>query len=122
MSSPTEPAAAGRQQPPEGRVSRDASLAFLAQIVGAVLTAVVTIFLGRALAPAQYGYYTFALSVITLGSLFVDLGITTSGGRFLAERRGDLPAAAAVFRTTLRIKLWIGVPAAVCLFIFAEQL
>jgi O-antigen/teichoic acid export membrane protein len=120
MSSSIQPAAA--DEPPQhrdGRVSRDATLAFLAQMVGAALTAVLTIFLARALSPAQFGYFTFALSVTTIASLFADLGITTSSGRFLAERRADPLAAAAVFRTTMRLKLQIGIPAAAGLFILA---
>jgi O-antigen/teichoic acid export membrane protein len=120
MASSIEPAATDQpSHQRDGRVSRDATLAFLAQMVGAALTAVLTIFLGRALSPAQFGYFTFALSIITIASLFADLGITTSSGRFLAERRADPVAAAAVFRTTMRIKLQIGIPTAAGLFIFA---
>jgi O-antigen/teichoic acid export membrane protein len=123
VSSPVDPASAeSTPKPRAGRVSRDATLAFLAQMVGAALTAVITVFLGRALSPTQFGYFTFALSVITIGSLFADLGITTSAGRFLAERRDDPAASASVFRTTLRLKLQIGVPAAVALFLFAGPL
>jgi O-antigen/teichoic acid export membrane protein len=106
----------------EGRVSRDATLAFLAQMVGAALTAILTIFLGRALSPAQFGYFTFALSVLTVASLFADLGVTTSSGRFLAERRHDPLEAPAVLRTALRLKLQIGVPAALLLFLLAAPL
>jgi O-antigen/teichoic acid export membrane protein len=106
----------------DGRVSRDASLALLAQIVGAALTGVLTIYLGRALPAAEFGYFTFALSVLALASLLADLGVTTSSGRFLAERREQLGDAAAVFRTTLWLKLQIGVPASVAMFAFAQPL
>ncbi len=106
----------------EERVSRSASFAFLAQMVGAALTAVLTIFLGRKLSAEQYGAFTFALSVITLATLFADLGITSSAGRFLAERRHDDEAAGAVFRTTLRLKLRIALPATLVLFALAAPI
>jgi O-antigen/teichoic acid export membrane protein len=117
VSPPTAPARTG---PADQRVSRSASLAFLAQMVGAVLTAILTIFLARELSVAQFGDFTFALSVIALATLFADLGVTSSSGRFLAERRGEPQAAAAVFRTTLRLKLVIAVPASVAMFLLAE--
>lgn len=123
MSSSTDPATSDKPaRHRDGRVSRDALLALLAQMVGAVLTAVLTIFLGRTLSPAQFGYFTFALSVIAVASLLADLGVTTSSGRFLAERRADIPEAAAVLRTTMRLKLRIGIPAAVALFVLAGPL
>jgi O-antigen/teichoic acid export membrane protein len=122
-SDPPSPSAA---PPPlraeEQRVSRMASLAFLAQMVGAVLTAFLTIFLGRALSAAHFGDFTFALSVITIATLFADLGVASSSGRFLAERRDEPTSVAAVFRTALRLKLLVSIPASVALFWLAEPL
>jgi len=46
----------------EERISRSAGYAFLAQMVGAALTAILTIFLGRSLSAEQFGSLTFALS------------------------------------------------------------
>jgi O-antigen/teichoic acid export membrane protein len=92
----------------EERISRSAGFAFSSQMIGAVLTAVLTIFLGRELSPDQYGNFTFALSVIVIASIFADIGITSSTGRFLAERRAEPEAAAAVFRTALRLKVRVG--------------
>ncbi len=79
------------QRMSEERVSRSASFALGVQMVGAVLTAILTIYLGRALSPDQYGDLTFALSVLVIASLFADIGITSSTGRFLrrAPRRPD---------------------------------
>lgn len=110
------PAGPARTGAADQRVSRTASLAFLAQMVGAVLTAILTIFLARKLAAAQFGDFTFALSVITIATLFADLGVTSSSGRFIAERRGEPQAAAAVFRTSLRLKLVVAIPASIAMF------
>ena len=106
----------------EERVSRSATFAFLAQMVGAVLTGVLTIFLGRALSASQFGDFTFALSVVLIATLFADLGINSSSGRFVAERRGDRAAAAAVFRTSFWLKVLIGLPASVALFVLARPI
>jgi O-antigen/teichoic acid export membrane protein len=103
----------------EERISRSVGFAFSAQMVGAVLTAILTIFLGRELSANQYGSFAFALSVVVLATLFADLGITSSTGRFLAERRGDPAAAAEVFRTGMRLKLRVGLLASAALFALA---
>lgn len=106
----------------EERVSRSASYALLVQIVGAALTAVLTIFLGRRLSEQQYGDFTFAISVAAIAGLFADIGITSSSGRFVAERRGDRPAAASVIRTSARLKLRVGLIAGAALFALAEPI
>jgi O-antigen/teichoic acid export membrane protein len=103
----------------EERVSRGATFALLAQLIGGALTAILTIFLGRALSAGQLGAFTFGLSVITLATLFADLGISSSTSRFLAERRDQPTAAAAVFRTAVRLKLSTGIPVTVILIVLA---
>jgi O-antigen/teichoic acid export membrane protein len=121
MDAPDDGSRANRRASQE-RVSRSAGFAFLAQMVGAALTGILVIFLGRRLPPTQYGAFTFALSVITLATLFADLGITSSAGRFLAERRHDEEAAGAVFRTALRLKLRVALPATLLLFALAAPI
>jgi stage V sporulation protein B len=104
------------------RVSRSAGFALIAQLIGGVLTAILTIFLGRTLSAGQFGAFTFALSVIAIAILFADFGIASATGRFVAERRDEPSAAAAVFRTALGLKLITGIPAAVALFILAKPI
>lgn len=104
------------------RVSRSAAFALIAQLVGGVLTAILTIFLGRELSADQFGAFTFALSVITIATLFADVGIGSATGRFMAERRDQPRAAAAVFATALRLKLLTGIPATVALFLLAKPI
>jgi len=103
----------------EERVSRGATFALLAQLVGGVFTAILTIFLGRDLSAEALGAFTFGLSIITLATLFADLGISSSTARFLAERRDQPKAAAAVFRTAVRLKLFTGIPVTVILLVLA---
>ncbi len=104
------------------RVSRSATFALTAQLVGGVLTAILTIFLARELSPDQFGAFTFALSVIAIATLFADVGIGSATGRFMAERRDQPSAAAAVFATALRLKLLTGLPATVALFVLAKPI
>jgi O-antigen/teichoic acid export membrane protein len=104
------------------RVSRSATFALVAQLIGGALTAILTIFLGRELSPDQYGAFTFALSVIAIATLFADLGIGSATGRFMAERRERPSAAAAVFATAVRLKLLTGIPATVALFVLARPI
>jgi O-antigen/teichoic acid export membrane protein len=101
------------------RVSRSATFALIAQLIGGAMTGVLTIFLGRALPAGQFGGFTFALSVLAIAALFADLGIASASGRFMAERRDQPGAAAAVFRTALRLKLLTGIPASLALILLA---
>jgi O-antigen/teichoic acid export membrane protein len=103
----------------EERISRSAGFAFSSQMIGAVLTAVLTIFLGRELSADQYGSFAFALSVVVIATIFADVGITSSTARFLAERRGDPQAAAEVFRTGMYLKVRVGLVSSVALFVLA---
>ncbi len=104
---------------PEDRISRNAGFAFLTKLISAALTAGLTIFLARALTPKGYGDFAFALSVVTLCTLFADLGIAASASRFLAEHRGDHRAVAGVFRSALGLKVAIGLVASAALFVLA---
>jgi O-antigen/teichoic acid export membrane protein len=104
------------------RVSRSATFALVAQLVGGLLTAILTIFLGRALSAVQFGAFTFALSVTAIATLFADFGISSSASRFLAERRDQPNAAAAVLRTAVRLKLITGIPATVLIIVLARPI
>jgi len=106
----------------EERISRSAIFALASQLTGAVMTAVLTVFLGRRLSPDQYGSFAFAMSVIILATLFADAGITTSSGRFLAERRNDPAAAAEVLRTSIRLKVRVALVASVALLALAAPI
>jgi O-antigen/teichoic acid export membrane protein len=114
-------------RPPTRRVSQDsvtrnAGFAFATKMVGAVLTAGLTIFLGRTLSPEAYGAFAFAMGVLTFAALLGDLAITASASRFLGERRDDLEAAAAVFRTALWMKVALALVTSIVLLLVAKPL
>jgi O-antigen/teichoic acid export membrane protein len=74
-------------------------------IVSAAFTAVLTLFLLRALGPKEYGVFALALSVGSLVLLPANLGISSAAARFVAEVRRDRPAVLGVVSDALRLKL-----------------
>jgi len=69
----------------------------------------------RALGPAGYGIFALALGFGGLVLLPSDFGISQSAARFIAERRGDPEAVAAVLFDAVRLKLLIAGPLALAL-------
>lgn len=104
------------------RVSRNAGYALVTQLVGALLTGALLIFLSRTLSPDAYGLFAFALSVTLLATLLADFGVAASAARFVAEHADDRPVAALVFRTALRLKLVLAGGTALLLFALAEPI
>src|SRR6185312_13231770 len=97
VTTPGDPALAPPH--PEDRVASDsiARSTFFATLNGvltAAIAVVLTLYLIRALEPHGYGLYTLALAVGALFALVMDLGISSSAARFIAERRGDRRAIA----------------------------
>src|SRR5256885_15113073 len=82
-------------------LARNTLFASANAILIAGLSAVLTLYLVRALDPHGYGLYTLALAVGALFALVMDFGISSSTGRFIAERRGDRRAIAAYIADAL---------------------
>ncbi|MCW3050048.1 MAG: family rane protein Rfbx family [Solirubrobacterales bacterium] len=103
---PRPPAARGAgPAPQDDGVARNVAFALATQISSATFTAVLVLYLVRALGPDQYGTLSLALGVAAIVGLPADLGISTSAARFVAEHRGDRTATAAVITSALRLKL-----------------
>jgi O-antigen/teichoic acid export membrane protein len=93
---------------PAGRgAARNTLFSFLTQMSTAAFTAALTLYLVRALGPRQFGVFSLAVSVGALLYLPSDFGISNSASRFIAERRGDESAIAALLADALRLKLLI---------------
>ncbi len=105
--------------PAPASIRRNAVLALGAEITTGLFTAVLTIYLIRALGPGQFGLFSVALSVGTLVMLPADFGLSQSAARFLAERRHSREAMAHVFANALRIKLVAAAIVAAALFALA---
>lgn len=96
-------------------ISRNAVFAFLGQLATATFTAILTLYLVRALGPTGYGVFTLALAVGGLFMLPADLGINGSMARFIAERRGDRRAIGGIVADALQLKLVLAVVVCVAL-------
>lgn len=86
-------------------IARNAVFALGSQATSAAFTAVITLFLVRALDPTGYGVFVLALSIATIVAFPADFGVSLAAARFIAERRGDARAVAAVLARALGLKL-----------------
>ncbi len=98
---------ASRSPEPHGgdTIRRNTAFALASQLATASFTAILTIFLVRALGPDDYGIFALALSVASLVFLPADLGISQSTARFVAEHRGENSRVAEVLADGLKLKL-----------------
>jgi O-antigen/teichoic acid export membrane protein len=100
-------------------VARSAGTAFLTQIVTAVFTAALTVFLVRRLGAAEFGVFSLALGIANLASLPADAGIAASAARYVAEHRDDDSAVRRVLATAIRLKVLSGVAVSIALALLA---
>ena len=76
-----------------------------AQATTATGTAVLTLYLVRALGPNGYGTFVLAVAVSSLALIAADMGLANSAARYIAERRSQRAAVREVFGDALRLKL-----------------
>jgi O-antigen/teichoic acid export membrane protein len=97
-------------------IPRSAAYAFAVQLTTAAFTAVLTLYLVRALGPSKYGVFALALAIGGLIAVPADLGISPSTSRFVAERREDRRAVASVISAGFKAKLTTAALVSVVLF------
>ena len=102
-----------------GGIRRNVWLALAAQVTTGIFTAALTLYLVRALGPASFGMFALALGMGEIAFRVADLGIPFSTSRFLAERRRDGSAVAALLSDALRLKLVTSIVVAAVLFAVA---
>ena len=85
-------------------VARGLVMALATQITTATFTAGLTLYLVRALGPAEYGLFALAVGIGGLLLLPADFGIAQSAARFIAETFGDEKAAGRILAGALRLK------------------
>jgi O-antigen/teichoic acid export membrane protein len=103
-------------------VLRSSSLSLAALAGTAFFTAVLTVFLVRALGPREYSLFGLALAVGSMVLLPADAGVSLSTQRFAAEHREDLPAIQEIVAAAIRLKLVTGVVACGALFALAQPI
>jgi O-antigen/teichoic acid export membrane protein len=113
---PLEGEAASRPADSADSIARNTAFGLATQLTTAAFTAALTLYLVRALGTADYGVFALAIGVGGLVLMASDLGISASAGRFIAERRGDHGAVAAVLGDAFRLKLIVSAVACAALF------
>ena len=110
--------------PAEGMdsISRNAFFSLVTRLTTAAFTAAVTLYIVRVLGPAEYGLFALALSAGGLLLVPMDLGISGSAARFIAERRDRLPAIVDIFSDALRLRLLASGVMTVLLWFLAEPI
>ena len=91
-------------EPAEG-IARNSAYALALRLTTGLFTAALTVFLARALGPAEFGLFALAMAVVGTVKLPSDFGISQSAMRFVAERRGRPEEATALLASALRLKL-----------------
>jgi O-antigen/teichoic acid export membrane protein len=114
-----EGAAGGRHERAEESVGRNTFFSFMTQMTTAAGTAVLTLYLVRALGPAEFGVFSIAVGLAALLALPSDFGITHSAARFIAERRHDMSQVGALMADAVRLKLIVGAVFSVALLALA---
>ena len=100
-------------------ISRNAVFAMATQLGTAVFTAVLTVYLVRALGPSGFGTFALATGITGLALRPSDLGTTQSAARFIAERHGDHAGILGVLGMALRTRLMTATAMAGLLFALA---
>jgi O-antigen/teichoic acid export membrane protein len=99
--------------------ARNTLFSFASQVIGAVFTMGLTLFLVRKLGPTNYGVLALAVSVGVVLLLVSDFGIPHAAARFTAEDPTDRVHVAAVLRTALGLKLIASAVMVIALVLFA---
>jgi len=102
-------------------VLRNTTFGLLAQGSSSILTAVLTLYLVRALSPSDFGLFSLALTIGGICLLIADGGLSQSAARFIAERRENTKAIELLLADALRLKLVAGAIVAFALFGVADQ-
>lgn len=103
-------------------ITKNTAFSFLAQIIGSVFTAGLTIFLARKLGSNGYGVLSLALGIAGLVMIPSDFGVSNSVARFVAEHRSDRVRVAGVMADGLRLKLIASVTISMLLFALASPI
>ena len=103
-------------------IRRNTLFGLATQVTTAAFTAVLTLYLVRALGPHDYGLFALSVGIGTLLVLVSDLGISGASGRFMAEESGDLRKVTAVISDSTWLKLLVLTPVCTALWLLAEPI
>ena len=105
---------------PAKQVTRNTLAALLANITTAVFTAVLTLYLIRALEPEGFGIFSLAISVGAIATLATGAGLAGAASRYVAERRTELPVAATIAVDSFKLRIVLSLFTSIVLFAVAD--
>jgi len=91
----------------------------MAEVIRAVGTAAIAVYLARRLGATSFGYYGFALAVLAYFTAIVDGGLTSVGSRQVSQRPAQLRTTVS---TVLAIRGVLAIASFVCLTIVVAML
>jgi O-antigen/teichoic acid export membrane protein len=100
-------------------ISRNAMFGLATQMSTSLFTAVLTLYLVRALSPAEYGTLALAIGITGLLLKPSDIGTTQATARYVAERHGNDAEVRGVLGMALPMKLLTATSIAAALFALA---
>jgi len=118
---PAPPAASPAHDQQDGAVAdpgpaRNTLLLLLSQVANLGFTGGLTLYLVRALGPANYGIYALALSISGLVIFPAGLGLPMAVGRFLADHRSSAHQLREIFKVGLKLQVPAALLAGTVLF------
>lgn len=111
-----------RPEPGRSGAVRNSAYSLAAQLSTAGFTAILTLYLVRALGPTKYGVFALAVGIGALVVLPSDFGISSSTARFVAEHQDDQQSIGALVAESLRLKLMISLMICAALFVSAPAI
>ncbi|MEA2183166.1 MAG: hypothetical protein QOF69_2351 [Solirubrobacteraceae bacterium] len=110
------------ERPEQHGILRNTTFGILTQVSTSVFTAVLTLYLVRALNPSDFGVFALALTIGGICLMLSDAGLSQSTARFVAERLETTGAIARLLSDALRLKLLLGGVVALALVALAEPI
>jgi O-antigen/teichoic acid export membrane protein len=105
-------------QRPES-IRQSAIFAGAVQLAGTAFTAVLTLYLVRALGNADYGRFALALAVGAIVVLPSDFGVSSSTARYIAQSFGDLRRITEVVSVAIKLKAIVSSAVGTAIFLAA---
>ena len=93
-----------RRQEPDS-IAKNTAASLASQVTTASLTALLTVFLVRALGAKEYGLFALTMGIGATTLAFADVGISFSTARFVAEHRGRDTELRALVADALKLKI-----------------
>jgi O-antigen/teichoic acid export membrane protein len=87
------------------------SLRGAAEIVGLVLSIITTVWVSRTVGPSYFGYYAVMLTIVNIGGVVINAGLSTAGSQRIANQprgAGEILGIVTALRVCIAVVLIVG--------------